>query len=793
VDEISWGSNYAKHNIGGILQGVRLLALPVVHAERLNVETGLDGTFRNGILKVAAALRLRGSEKAEVRLSLKDPAGKIVRLSPDPIGLTAAEPEKSVTLPVGAVQTWDAEHPRLYRIEASVVQAGRTLEVLKKDVGFRTVEVRGNKLLVNGRAVKLRGGCRHDVHPLHGRAVTADLDELDARLFRDANINFIRTSHYPPTESFLAACDRYGLYVEEENAVCFVSTHGNFATFDDPAFRDRYLGQFTEMLERDRSHASVVIWSLGNESKWGANFKQLYDYVKKEEPSRPVIWSYPDTVPKGTAAYDIYSYHYPDFDADLKSADLPKLNDEWAHVACYNVEALRRDPGVRDFWGGSIKQFWDNADLADGCLGGAIWGLIDDVFYLPGSTCGYGEWGIIDGWRRPKPEYWHVKKAYSPVRITDGPILDAKKGEPLRIPVKNWFDHTDLSELVMTWSMGSRAGRIAGLKVPPRGEGTVVVPVRDWKDGDIVRLEFARKDGVVIDGYALPVGPPAKPVWPAAEGLAPGISDDASTVTVSGDGFQVVFSKTTGLMVKAERDGTTLIAGGPFPDVAPAAFMPWSLTSFDPRVEGSEAVFDVKGSYSGTLAGYSIRLDGRGLMTVSCDIQGRPEGASELGMAFVLPREVDSLSWKRAGLHSVYPDGHIGRNEGLAAKVRPGPPDAYRTPPPWPWAADMTDYFLFGKDHPGYGATRDFRSLKANIFWAEMGFPGTRPCLRVESDGSQAVRAEVLPDGSVRINIIGVWAYPGLGWGNDGGTKKLPSVLKGTVRLRLAAGPGTKP
>jgi hypothetical protein len=221
--------------------------------------------------------------------------------------------------------------------------------------------------------------------------------------------------------------------------------------------------------------------------------------------------------------------------------------------------------------------------------------------------------------------------------------------------------------------------------------------------------------------------------------------------------------------------------------------MPWSLTSFVSRVEGGEAVLDIRGSYAGTLAAYEVRIDGRGLVTVGYDIQGRPEGASELGIAFLLPKDVESLRWKRAGLHSVYPDGHIGRNEGSAVKVRPGSTDVYRTPPAWPWAADMTDYFLYGKDHPGYGGTRDFRSLKANILWTETAFPAGGSRLRVESDGSQAVRAEVLPDGAVRFNIIGAWAYPDLGWGNDGGMKKLPGILKGTVRLRIAAASGTMP
>jgi alpha-L-fucosidase len=788
-DEISWGSSYAKHNIGGILRGVRLVALPGIHAERLHVETGLDAAFRNGTLMITAALRLRADETAEVRLALRDPAGKPVRLEPGFIRLTAAEPEKTAAIPTGPVLTWDAEHPRLYRLRAEVVAAGKTLETLEKDVGFRVIEVRGNRLLVNGREVKLRGGDRHDVHPLTGRSLAPEFDELDARLFRDANINFVRTSHYPPSETFLAACDRYGIYVEEENAVCFVATHGNYATSNDPAFRDRYLGQFTEMIERDRSHPSVLLWSLGNESQWGGNIKQLYDYVKAVEPTRPVIWSYPDTVPKGTAGYDIYSYHYPAFNADLKSTGIPKLNDEWAHVACYNVETLKRDPGVRDFWGRSIKKFWENAFTAKGCLGGAIWGLIDDIFYLPGSTCGYGEWGIIDGWRRPKPEYWHVKKAYSPVRLAEGPVTNVKAGLPIGIPIRNWFDHTDLAELIVTWSAGARSGRMAGPALPPRGEGTLFVPAVEAKAGDILRLTFSRSDGTAVDEYALPLGEPVKPDWPPAGGPAPSLSEDAASITVTGTGFRVVFSKATGLVASAERSGRTIISGGPFPDAAPAAFMPWSLTSLEARVEGAEAVVNLRGSFAGTLASYVFRVDGRGLMTIGYDIQGRPEGASEIGLSFLLPADTSVLSWKRAGLHSVYPDGHIGRNQGAAAKVRTGTTDSYRQPPAWSWAADMADYFLFGKDHKGYGATRDFRSLKANIVWAEAGSDGSPARLRVEADGSKAVRAEVLPDGRVRLNVLDAWSYPDLGWGNDGGAKDLPGALKGTLRLRLAAAP----
>ena len=120
-----------------------------------------------------------------------------------------------------SAKPWDAEHPNIYTLQVSLVRDGETVETLVRKIGFRTIRRDGNRLLVNGRPVKLRGVCRHSIHPIHGRAVPAEFDEMDAALFRAANINFVRTSHYPPSEQFLEACDRHGIYLEEETAVCW--------------------------------------------------------------------------------------------------------------------------------------------------------------------------------------------------------------------------------------------------------------------------------------------------------------------------------------------------------------------------------------------------------------------------------------------------------------------------------------------------------------------------------------------------------------------------------------------
>ncbi len=811
-DEVSWGSSYAKHNIGGILKGVRLIALPAVHAARLHVEPALDAAYARGTLKVTAGVSFEGSDarEAEVRLSLRDPAGVPVPLAPDVVRVTRDAPEGTVACAVvdhrdgavrpaagtaGPVKTWDAEHPRLYALEARVTTGGTTTEVLRRDVGFRVVEVRGNKLLVNGRPVKLRGGDRHDVHPLLGRAVTPGIDQADAALFREANINYVRTSHYPPSEAFLDACDRAGLYVEEENAVCFVSTHGNLASSESPDFRAKYLGQFAEMIERDRDHPSVVMWSLGNESKFGDNVRRLYAHAKAEDPSRPVIWSYPDSVPKGEKAFDILSVHYPNFDADLSNAAMPRLNDEWAHVACYNVATLRRDPGVRDAWGESLARFWQNARAADGCLGGGIWGLIDDVFFLPGGAAGYGEWGIVDGWRRPKPEYWHVKKAYSPVRVEEMPLPNPGARKPLVVEVANWYDHTDLSELMVNWETSQRKGWLRAPAVPPGGTGRIALPAGAWKDGDVVRLRFQNATGLTVDEFAIPIGTAGPAVTkatspkPAATpgGPAPTLRSDERTIVVEGAGFRVVFDRATGGIERAERDGAVVIEGGPFFACAPAALMPWSLTSIEARTQGAEAVVDVRGSFAGTLASYAVRVDGAGAITTDYEILTRPEGASEMGVSFTLPASAESLSWERRAPYGVYPDDHIGRPKGTAKKTRAGEPDVYRARPTWPWSEDMSEWFLNGQDAAGTGATRDFRSLKADIAAAAVGFGTDAPSLRVEPDGREAVRAEALADGRVRLHLLDAWSYADLAWGNYTGGMTIPAEFRGRVRLRLVS------
>jgi len=794
-DEISYASNYAKHSIAGILRSLKLVILPPDYVARLHVETDFDSSYQDARLKVMAMVSIHAGRGVKLNLHLADPQGKSLPLNPASVAFSPDRPEASLEIPVASPMKWDAEHPHLYTLGAELIVHASSVEKLERRIGFRKVERRRSQLYVNGDAVKLRGVCRHDTHPLLGRATKPELDEEDAVLLRDANVNFVRTSHYPPTESFLEACDRHGIYVEEESAVCFVGEQWSVTgggTESDAEFTSRYMNQFAEMIERDRSHPSVIFWSLGNESPWGSNFQKEHDYAKQEDTSRPVIFSYPRTVPQGVDCYDLFSEHYPKFDGDLTSKDIPKLNDESLHISCYNTETLKRDPGVRNFWGQSLKRFWENCYTAEGCLGGAIWAGFEEVFMLPGSPVGYGEWGIVDGWRRPKPEYWLTKKAYSPVRVLEGEIAGPGSCKPLEIPIKNWFNHTNLNEIKIVWHVGSDSGEINNLYLVPGAQGTIRIPARTWHNGDILNLKFYRAGGILVDEFNLSNGK-RKRVFPDVKGPAPKVTEDSQFITVQRPEFRVALSKRTGLIAEGVLRGSKIIEGGPFLNFGSLALFPWWPTSIRHSATADEAVITLVGAYIARrgateermAAEFEIRIDGQGLITTQYTIHDRPKGISEVGVAYTLSSSVDRLTWDRESLWSSYPSDHIGRPQGTALRNVGGPVEAYRTTPIRPWSQDSKDFFLYGPDDLGGRGTNDFRSLKENIWHVSCLLAGTDLRVRAESDGSAAVRVAVLPDGRVQLNINNLWGYPDLDWGNYEQPIALERGYKNSVRMRL--------
>lgn len=783
-DDISQASYYAKHSIAGILRSIQIIALPRIHLSDLSVGGGLDDALINGRLTISA--QLSSPATAYLSAALRDPSGKAVPLPTRELHFNASGSlEEAVQL--SSQFQWSAEHPDLYNLELSLIGNGEAAETFTRSFGFRKIKKAGNRLLVNGNPVKLRGVCRHSIHPLYGRAVPAEFDALDAKLFREANINFVRTSHYPPSEAFLDACDRYGIYVEEEIAVCWSILDNGPSS--DPAFEKHFLSQWAEMLERDRARTCVLLWSLGNESEWGSNFAQEHSYLKKIDVDRPAIFSYPDTAPWGQDCFDIYSKHYADVSARPDSHTYPLLNDEYAHISCYNLDTLKRDPGVRNYWGKSIRQFWENMLSADGCLGGAIWAGIDEVFLLPDGPVGYGPWGIVDEWRRPKPEYWLTKKAYSPIRIQDGCVPNPGSGAALSIPIANAFDHTNLNEVEITWRVDPDSGKMKGPDVAPHLSGYLTLPARRWSDGEVLELTFYRKGAVLLDRSDLLVGVTDRQTQMTSSARLTR-TDSPDSISIAGSGFEFLIDREAGLVSQAIYRDRPVIEGGPYLDFGNGRFGQWLRHSVRLVEQENAIVVFTSGEWAEPGGAkypidYEIRISGDASIVTQYRLQYGPPKCSHLGIGYLLSKDVDRLTWERRGLWSNYPGDHIGRNKGLALRHFGNAPLPYRQKPEWPWSQDNGEPFLFGAPPFDTGGSNDFRSLNEGVVHAACYHPGGRFGISVEAATDASVRASVEPDERVLFTVSSYLSYPDLAWGNYTGPGSLSASSTHRVQLRF--------
>lgn len=800
----AWASFYAHHNIGGILRDVMLVALPRTFLAQLHVDTRFDREFRDAELRVFA--RLMGETAgAEVSVRL------VGEEREQPLEARAAcTPDGTVRfcLPVSAPRQWDAEHPNLYTLEVSVERAGASEELVCERVGFREIHYGGrdgtdtNKLYVNGREVKLRGTCRHDVSPRGGRSTTAqeDWDEISA--YRDANINHIRTSHYPPSRHLLRACDELGMYVEEENSACFKGANG----VDIYAAPEEFLSPFTEMVERDRNHPCVIIWSLGNESGFErtAGFRMEYDYIKANDPSRPVIFSYPHTVETLPLPYDVCSRHYEDVNGVLGSPSMPVLHDEFAHIPCYDLDELRRNPNVHNYWGQSLRRGWERLFVTDGALGADLWGGIDDVFPLPegmegrwqrhsqGAWSGYGEWGcVLDCWRRLKPEAYLTRKAYSPVRLDERAAVSY--GGKLIVPVKNWFDHTSFAELRLMCAVdGGSPCEVALPAIEPHAEGLLAIDVPEGAQS--VALSFMR-GAREIDAFCIRLKGAARAKSAACD-CPPAISQTRDEICVDCRSARFVFSRRSSQLVRAEFGGEVLLTGGPHLHVTGRELGAWNTyrAPVASLVDG-QAVVVLHGSYGGSpRVQFVFHINGDGSFTVEYQLaegSWRSAELAEVGLAFDMPGDVESVSWEREAPYSVYPEGHIGRGMGTARRVcAPALEAGYGAKPGWEWQDDMFNAFEFAPDDPAGGlATNDFRTMREHIRSYEVSLAAGRGRVCVKANADVAARVEMAPKGA-RLIVDMLWRYPHLGWGNDMGRELslLFGGALGAARIELGAG-----
>ena len=360
---------------------------------------------------------------------------------------------------------WSAEQPSLYRLE--IEAEGETVWCA---VGFRTVEIRDRQLLVNGEAVTIAGVNRHEHDPVRGRAVTRAAMERDLRLMKRFNVNAVRTSHYPDDPYWLELCDRHGLYVVDE---ANIEAHAFYDDLcDDERYRAQWLERVGNMVERDKNHASVILWSLGNESGYGRNHDAAAGWVRKRDPSRPL--HYEGAIARdwygGREATDVVCPMYADVESVVGFAG---ADDPRPLILCEYSHAMgNSNGGLADYWaafrshdrlqGGFIWEWADHGIDAVDEQGRAYWAYGGDFGDEPNDANFVAD-GIVGPDRAPHPALYELQYLAQPVEVT-------RRGRRFRITNRRSF--TSLDDLRGTWELTSDGdvvadGRLPALRIPP--------------------------------------------------------------------------------------------------------------------------------------------------------------------------------------------------------------------------------------------------------------------------------------------------------------------------------------
>lgn len=478
----------------------------------------------------------------------------------------------------------------------------------------------------------------------------------------------------------------------------------------------------------------------------------------------------------------------------LEPAQWPVLHDESTHIPCYDRNDQRRDPGVRDFWGQTIKQFWDRLWKAKGVLGCAIWAGLDEVRCSGDKDTDVSfagaPWGILDGWRRKKPEFWHVRKAYSPIRLTGRPEADGGK---LLLLIENRFNHTNLNEIDVFWQAENQKGHLRGPDVPPGEQGILRLPITSLPESGL-KISFTDPFGNLVEDAEYRPGLEA-PELPVLHGGAPAIREEHDGLIVEGEDFILQFSKKTGLITQGRIRGVPVVTGGPYLQLTGLYLEPWQLDEVKGETADDCAVITITGGYGRVRVRFRIRIDQSGLMETVYEFLDMPYpsprklamrvgddtdsgGYEEVGIYFCIPRDMDILSWRRRGLWSTYPDWHIGRLCGQALKHGPEKERGKAAVPEWEWQLDEKDPVLFGRYDTGRRGTRDFSSMKSHITYASVKYRENKAAFAVLSDGRDSVRVSLThhPDAVIgwedpRVDYQGNWSRQENSQGSGGRTE----------------------
>ena len=715
--------------MSGIFRDVTLLHKPETQITDYHVVTELNAELDRATLKVDVALAGSDYAGCEVALTLWRNGEKCASASERPGSVIIDERGRwaerlTVSMPVTAPELWSAETPALYRLTIALInEQGCVLEYEACDVGFRRVEIRNGLLKLNGKPLLIRGVNRHEHHPENGQVMDEVTMRRDIELMKQHNFNAVRCSHYPNHPLWYTLCDRYGVYVVDE---ANIETHGMVPMSrlaDDPRWLPAMSERVTRMVQRDRNHPSIIIWSLGNESGHGANHDALYRWLKTTDPTRPVQY---EGGGANTAATDIVCPMYARVDQDQPFPAVPKwsikkwigLPDETRPlILCEYAHAMGNS------FGGFAK-YWDAFRSHPRLQGGFVWDWVDQALTKKDEN-GNTFWAYGgDFGDKPNDRQFCLNGLVFPDRTPHPALFEAQRAQqfftfalvstsPLVIDVQSdfLFRHTDNEHL--NWSI-SRDGTLlasgnVALSIAPQDRQRLEIaapelaaePGEIWLNVEILQPQATPWSSVnhrcAWDQWPLPAPLFVAPVVSA--GIAPVLTGHDHTLEIRHQNQRWQFDRASGNLVQWWKDGAETLLS-PLTDNLTRAPLDNDIgvsesTRIDPNawVERWKAagMYDVSSrmllcegeqhasevvvttlhawEHQGRvlfLSRKAWRVDSNGVLhgEVQVEIASDIPEPARIGLSCQLAQVPDAVHWLGLGPHENYPDRKLAAQQG---------------------------------------------------------------------------------------------------------------------------------
>ena len=659
--------------LSGIFREVQLWVRPLVHIADYHVTAMPNKDYSRAEVKTTVSLCNAGKTSAKnlqtvLLLNGREVKGGLKQLA---AGDTTTVQMTSL---IDKPQLWSAETPHLYPFSLELREAdGTAVEHFDYHLGVKKVEVVGEVFKINGQNVKLRGVNRHDHHPVTGRWVDDATYEQDLRLMKQANVNFLRTSHYPDREYLYELCDRWGIYVmDEANQESHGYGYANQEMGHDLAWQKAHVDRAESLVKRDFNHPCVILWSLGNEGGIGPNIQAMYDKVCELDSTRPPFY---DCHPRYSALHD-FGYPAPDElrSEAVKETEKPMIAREYAHAMGNSM--------------GNLQEYWDVIYADSSIVGAAIWDWVDQgllkkdgnvAFWAYGGD--YGDKPNLDAFcingllapdRTPHPHYYEVQYVYQPLQFV-------QEGDSIRIVNRNFFTSIDQYEYycevyhngeLVTGELAKITGDKFGIPYPydPYNEPELILnvyarlrQVTPWaEEGFVVaREQFILKPEEfwygVSEGNAKPRESAGNMVFPSQNGSVT-IDPNGALISWIVDGKQLLQAPLEPYFWKPENDNQHAAhfaeRTAPWRDAAN------NRTVKSVRIKDHQVIADMTLPVGADMTlTYTVKTDGR----IMVDMDYRPTSTDiplipKFGMRMRLPADYTNIEYYGRGPWENYPD-----------------------------------------------------------------------------------------------------------------------------------------